>query len=272
MVYAAQEPAPVELDEAWTPPAPAAPSRGRVALVAAIAGAVLIAGAALTYRAPPAPIPSLFGMQAATAADLLRDRGYDVALSPAWACEPRGLVLGSDPGVGTVAPEGGRVTVRYAVPADVFCMPAYQGRVRAWEFVRFAAGGPPPTFADEVAVQTDDQAFTLTAGAAADPASWRGSLDPVRDAGTVFAPTSSGMPRLSVQGPAGPLPTTAVGARSVDTCAAAAPAGTTGRSPLRLRIEAVDRPAPEECPLTVDLYRDADGRVDAVAITARRAQ
>lgn len=269
MPHTEHEQAPVEVDGDWTPPSPAPPSRRRIALVAGVAGAVVIGGAVLTYRAPPAPVPTLFGMQATTAADLLRDRGYDVTLRPAWACEPRGLVLGTEPGIGTAVPEGGAVTVRYAVPADAYCMATSPARAAAWDFVRFAGGGPPPPFADEVLVQTDAQAFELTGDDAADPESWRGALDPVRDAGTVFAPTPSGMPRLSVRPPADHWRTGLTKGGSADTCAVTPPAGTAGRGPLRLQIEAVDSPDREQCPLTVDLFRDADGRIDAVAIVPR---
>lgn len=258
---------PVDPDEAAPARAPTRSHR-RLALAASLAAAAVVIGTVLVYPAPPKPIPSLFGMDASAAAALLRDRGYEVALRPARACEPRGLVLGTEPRIGTVAPDGSRVTVRYAVPASTFCMPAYEGRVRAWEFVRFAAGGPGPAFADEVAVRAGARSFALTADAATDPQRWRGSLDPIRDASERFAPTSSGMPRLAVGGPAGPLPAASVGFGYGLTCAPSPPTGASDRSPLRLQIQTADRSTAGECPLTVDLYRDAGGRIDAVAIAS----
>ncbi len=48
------------------------------------------------------------------------------------------------------------MTVRTAVPSDVFCEAQYTARSDAWEFVGFALGGEPPEFADTVHVITDN--------------------------------------------------------------------------------------------------------------------
>ena len=71
-------------------------------------GLVVVAvavGAALTYRPPPRPVPSLFALDGSQAQRLLEDQGYDVLLRPARSCEPEGLVLelgsaGGRPGSG----------------------------------------------------------------------------------------------------------------------------------------------------------------------------
>ena len=70
-------------------------------------------------------MPSLFALSGAQAEQLLEDQGYDVVLRPARACEPEGLVLGSDPAVGDPVRDGATVTVRTAVPSTSTCEAPY---------------------------------------------------------------------------------------------------------------------------------------------------
>ncbi len=246
-----------ERDDTWADPG-RRPSRRRAAVLAGLMGAGVIGAAMLAYDPPPEPLPSLFGLDAAQAEDLLEARGHTVELRPARACEPRGLALGTDPPVGTVAAEGSRVTVRFAVPADVFCMAAYEGRVAAWQLVAFARGGPAPELATEVLVVRDGTELTLSGSAPQERSAWDDALAPLVTTGEAFAPTTSGMARLSVD--------TRVSAD--DSCAPTTPARLSGRSPLRIRIESTVRRPADTCPLVVDLYRDAADRLDAVVVAS----
>ena len=49
-------------------------------------------------------------------------------------------MLGSDPPTGTRVREGATVTVRTAVPSDVYCQALFLARADAWDFVSFALG------------------------------------------------------------------------------------------------------------------------------------
>ena len=124
-----------------------APVQSRRAGPLVAIGLVVVAvavGAALTYRPPPRPVPSLFALDGSQAQRLLEDQGYDVLLRPARSCEPEGLVLESDPPAGTRVREGATVTVRTAVPSGVYCQALFLSRADAWDFVSFALGHDAP--------------------------------------------------------------------------------------------------------------------------------
>ena len=224
--------------------------------------AVLV-GVALTYRPPPEPMPSLFALDGSQARQLLEKQGYDVVLRPARACEPQGLVLGSEPVTGAPVQDGASVTVRTAVPSGSTCDALYGDRSDAWAFVAFALGADPPEFARTVTVVVDSQdPYSLDHVAAVDPARWGGLFKRVERIARATAPTDNGMPRLTVRGNL--LPTT--------TCGIPKPAGTGDRRVLRIEVD--PRPAGDEsgCPLTIDLYRTADRLIDGVVLyTAKDA-
>ena len=178
------------------------PERSRRAGPLVAVGLVVVAvavGAALTYRPPPQPVPSLFALDGSQAQRLLEDQGYDVQLRPARSCEPEGLVLESDPPPGTRIQEGTTVTVRTAVPSDVFCQSLFLTRADAWEFVRFALGGDAPPFADTVRLLVPGSSpRTFTGQEASDGGRWDEAFDLIATAAHRAAPTSTGMPSLTV--------------------------------------------------------------------------
>lgn len=229
---------------------------GPVLAVGAVAVAVAV-GAALTYHPPPEPLPSLFALQGTAAEQLLEGKGYDVVLRPARACEPQGLVLATEPKTGTLLQEGATVTVRTAVPSDVFCEAQYTARSDAWEFVGFALGGEPPLFADTVRVVTDsDEPVTLPRAEAADGAAWGATFDLIAEVAHRATRTSTGMPTLTVSNGEPPR----------EWCGVIRPVAVSDRFALRVTIEPRTGEDTEHgCPLTIDLYR-YDGAIDAVVV------
>ena len=231
------------------------PERSRRAGPLVAVGLVTVAvavGAALTYRPPPQPVPSLFALDASQAQQLLEDQGYDVQLRPARSCEPEGLVLESDPRPGTRVREGTTITVRTAVPSDEFCQSLYLNRADAWEFVSFALGGDPPPFADTVVLLVPGRApRTFTGQEASDGDPWDEAFDLIARAAHRAAPTSTGMPSLRV---APDL-----------SCNLPRPPETGPRFPLRLQIDARQSPSDLGCPLTIDLYR-SERVIDTVVV------
>jgi hypothetical protein len=223
--------------------------------LAAVAIAVVVA---LSYRPPPEPMPSLFALNGDQAETLLKDQGFEVLLRPARACEPQGLVLGSEPAVGDLVQEGATVTVRTAVPSGVSCDAQYADRSEAWRFVAFALGGPPPEFARTVTVVVDSQdPYSLDHVAAVDPDRWGGLFKRVSRVARATAPTTSGMPRLTVRGNL--LPTV--------LCGVPKPGGTGDRRVLRLEIDSRRSGDVTGCPLTIDLYRSSTDRaIDGVVV------
>jgi hypothetical protein len=227
-------------------------------IVAAGLVAVAVAvGVALTYRPPPEPMPSLFALSGDQAETLLEDQGFEVVVRPARACEPQGLVLGSEPPAGRLVQEGSTVTVRTAVPSGATCEAQYADRSDAWRFVAFALGGPPPEFARTVTVAIDRQyPYILDHEAAVDPDRWASLFQRVARVARSTAPTENGMPHLTVRGNL--LPTI--------LCGVPKPGGAGDRRVLRLEIDT--RPAGDDagCPLTIDLYRTEDHAIDAVVV------
>jgi hypothetical protein len=238
-----------------------APARKRTPIGPFLALGLVVAtvavGVSLGYRAPPEPMPSLFGLTAEQAETLLESRGLEVVLRPARACEPPGLVLASQPAAGELVREGATVTVRTADPSGEACNAQYAERAEAWRFVGFALGGPPPEFARTVTVVVDRQdPYSLDHVAAVDPDRWGGLFRRVARVAQVAAPTDNGMPRLTVR--ANLLPTV--------LCGVAKPDGTGDRRVLRLEIDARAPGDLAGCPLTLDLYRSSDGAIDGVVV------
>jgi len=232
--------------------------RGRAGAFVAL-GLVALAvavGAALTYRPPPEPMPSLFALDGSQAQQLLEKQGYDVVLRPARACEPKGLVLGSDPPAGRPVRDGATVTVRTAVPSGPSCDALYPFRSDAWRFVGFALGGPPPEFARTVTIVVDGwDPWRLDHVAAVDPARWGDLMRMIARSARATAPTASGMPRLNVR----------TGMTPLTLCGLPHPDGTQGRTALRIEIDPRADGDGQGCPLTIDLYRN-DGVIDGVVV------
>lgn len=233
-------------------------SRSGAFLAIGLVVVVVAVGAALTYRPPARPVPSLFGLDGPQATRVLEDAGYDVVLRPTRACEPEGLVLSSDPVTGALARTGSTVSVRTAIPSGPACDAQFTARSEAWRFVAFALGeGPAPAFTRTVTVVVDSQdPYFLDHVAAVDRERWGGLLDRVARAARLTAPTDNGMPRLTVRSNTVPD----------QVCGVPTPGGTGDRRVLRIEID--PRPADQRsgCPLTVDLYRTDDRAIDGVVV------
>lgn len=238
---------------------------GPLIFLALVAVAVAV-GVALTYRPPPEPLPSLFALDGPRAQRLLEADGYDVVLREARACEPDGLVLGSDPPVGSPVREGATITVRTAVPSGATCDAQYADRSAAWRFLAFALGesgkGEAPTFARTVTVKVDEQdPYRIDQVAAVDRDRWGGVMDRIARVARMVAPTSNGMPRLTVR--PGTLPT--------ERCGVPKPEGTGDREVLRLELDDREAGVTTGCPFTVDLYRTGDDdAIDGVVVYTAR--
>jgi hypothetical protein len=223
-------------------------------------GLVLVAvavGVVLTYRPPPKPMPSLFALDGDQAQKLLEDQGYDVLLRPARACEPQGLVLGSDPPAGTLVQGGATVTVRTAAPSGSDCVAYYQDRSDAWTFLAFALGQKAPKLADPVRLLVAGSIpRTLDREQAADRKPWTEAFDLIAVAAHTSAHTTSGMPGLTVRKELTTEP----------VCGVLQPADLEGRAGLRLEIDPRPSFQRQGCPLTVDLYRDDAGAIDTVVV------
>jgi hypothetical protein len=83
----------------------------------------------------------------------------------------------------------------------------------------------------------------------------------VRAAAAARVTTRSGLPVLLVDGVVPPRRWCGTVAR---------PTGLAGRSAVRLQLVTADEVGPG-CPLTIDLYRDPDGRIDTVAAYRSRS-
>jgi hypothetical protein len=213
-------------------------------------------GAALTYRPPPQPVPSLFALDGSEAQRLLEDQGYDVLLRPARSCEPEGLVLESDPPPGTRVQEGSSVTVRTAVAPGVFCQALFLARADAWDFIGFALGTDAPRFAGRVRVLVAGRPpLTFTSEQAADGSRWGEAFDLIAAAARKAAPTKTGMPSLRVD----------VTIPPEAWCAVPRPAETGRRFALRLQVDGRVPRSQDGCPLTIDLYR-SERVIDTVVV------
>ena len=219
--------------------------RGPLVLAGLVAVGVGVA-VAVTYEPPSRPVPSLFGYDESSAESLLETQGYDVRVEPSPACEPVGQVVASWPRPGEPVEPGGRVTVYTAVPAGFFCAAYYLDRQDAWEFVRFALGGPPPAFAETVDVVVDNgELTTLAAAVAEDPETWGDALGLVVDAARAPADTRTRQASLSVTSSPAPHP----------GCDPPRLSARDRRAVLRLQIDPRASADDAGCPLTIDLYR-----------------
>jgi hypothetical protein len=219
-------------------------------------GLVTAVGVALTYRPPAEPVPSLFALDADQAQQLLEGQGYDVLLRPARSCEPPGLVVGADPPIGGPVGRGGTVTVRTSVLSGSQCEPSYPARSAAWDFIKFALGrAPAPQMAGTVRLLVSGSIpRTLAGNEVAFDAAWGEAFDLIAAASTESADTDNGMPVLRAEQAVPPA----------RWCGVTRPQETAGRAAVRFQIDPTPR-ADDGCPLTVDLYRTADG-IDTVVV------
>jgi hypothetical protein len=254
----------------WLPPLEP-PSRRRrrplvLAAAAAIAGLTL---AAVAMTSAPSDdgvltedqVPSLFGYDVTSARLLLIGRGLEVTERRAPACDPLGLVVGTDPPTGVEVDEGDTVALLTASPADYSCLTKYADRSDAWDFLAFAAGrADAPRFADRVAVVVDGSApVSLTRTEAADPDRWG---DP-----SVLTAITEALAEV-VDLPGSPVYRTpdlsAVRLTPpAARCGVPRPVDLRGREALSLVITL--RGQSNDCSLTVDLYRRGE-TIDAVVL------
>jgi hypothetical protein len=153
------------------------------------------------------------------------------------------------------------VTVRTAVPTDVFCQSLFLTRADAWDFVSFALGGDAPPFADTVRLFVlGSSPKTFTGQEASDPGRWDEAFDLIATAAHRAAPTPTGMPSLQVDVTIPP-----------DLwCGVPRPLETGRRFALRLQIDARQARNDVGCPLTIDLYR-SERVIDTVVVYQARA-
>lgn len=254
----------------WLPPLdPPGRNRRRPLVLAAAATAAGLAFAAVAMSSAPRDdgvltedqVPSLFGYDVTSARLLLIGRGLEVTERRAPACDPIGLVVGTDPPTGVRVDEGDTVALLTASPADYSCLTKYADRSDAWDFLAFAAGrADAPRFADRVSVVVDGSApVTLTHAEAADRDRWGDPsvLTAITDvlAQVVDLPDSPvyRTPDLSA------ARLTPPSAR----CGVPRPDGLRGREALSLVVTLRGRS--DACSFTIDLYRRGEV-IDAVVL------
>jgi hypothetical protein len=254
----------------WLPPL--VPPRRRApgaALAAAAVAVVAVAGAAIALADAPADdvvlsedqVPSLFGYDVASARRLLTDRGLEVTERRAPACDPLGLVVGTDPPTGVRVVEGDSVALLTASPADYSCLTKYADRSDAWDFLGFAAGrAEAPPFADRVAVVVDGSEPVSLSGAEAadrdrwgDPSVLTAITDVLEEVADLPDSPVYRTPDLSA------VRVTPPSAR----CGIPRPDAFRGREALSLVITLRGRS--DTCAFTVDLYRRGEA-IDAVVL------
>jgi len=231
--------------------------RGGPLLALGVVLAAVAVGSVLAYRPAPERLPSLFALDGNEARQLLEDDGFSVQLRSDFSCEPRGLVLGSDPPAGELLHHGDLVTVHTAEPSGGYCPMAALARADGWGFLEFLLDdGPPPQFADHVRLVVDGGApVTFSHDEAAAPDGWGHVFPLVSAAAHEASPTMSGMPALHVD--AVPPPDS--------WCGIPRPDGLGDRFALRLEIDTRAQRDERGCPLTVDLYR-SEGVIDTVVV------
>ncbi len=148
------------------------------------------------------------------------------------------------------------MTVRTAVPSDVFCQSLFLTRADAWDFVKFALGGDAPPFADTVRLLVPGSSpRTFTGQEASDGGRWDDAFDLIATAAHRAAPTPTRMPSLTVDVTIPP-----------DVwCDLPRPLETGRRFALRLQIDARQARNDVGCPLTIDLYR-SERVIDTVVV------
>jgi hypothetical protein len=225
--------------------------------------AAVAVGSVLTYRPAPERLPSLFALDGGEAQQLLEHDGYDVQLRSVFSCEPRGLVLDSDPPAGQLVHRGDVVTVHTAVPSGGYCPITALARADGWDFIEFVLGdGPPPLFADHVRLVVDGGApITLTHAEASAAGRWDHIRPLVAETARQASPTTSGMAALHVD--AVPAPDS--------WCGVLRPDGLGERFALRLQIDTRALRDDRGCPLTVDLYR-SERVIDTVVVYTPKDQ
>lgn len=242
-----------------TPPRRPWPAAVRRSVLGIATALVLLAvtGAVVLWLRPEPPrqvtVPSVFGLDAGGAEQVLARAGLEVELIRRPACAPADLALGTDPAVGRSVVAGTQVEVVVAVPLETTsCAARLVARREAWRFVGFVRGGPAPPFARTVTLAVDAAPPSSLSGAAAgDPERWLGLLDLLVAAG------AGDRPRLDVSlAPAPPR-----------TCGISRPAGIEERPALRLVAGTIA--GRTTCPLTLDLYRSSAGIDSVVAYTGR---
>lgn len=255
-------------DAVLGPPEQTGRRRWPAALGLAAALAVVGIGVLLTRPEPPPDdrlgddqLPSLFGFDRAAAEQVLEDRGLEVQLRTFQSCEVRDRVVASDPGPGARVDRGDEVIVYTSLPTSNNCLPRYAHREAAWRFLDFANGrGPAPEFAPRVFVYPDDGRRLVLSGAeASDPGTW-GPTDifsRVRDASDDVAllserPLAYAVPAIRVVDATDSLGECGVPATAV--------AGTSDA--IAVLVRSADRSG---CPLRIELYRDAEHRIESVA-------
>ena len=228
------------------------------ALVALGLVAVAVAvGVALAYRPSPEPMPSLFALDGDQAQRLLEDEGFDVIVRPARSCEPPGLVVGSDPPSGGPVRKGATVTVRTSVLSGSHCEPdRTEVRSAAWQFVRFALGGPGAAVRRHGApARLRQRAEGVHGCRCVRPPTLGEAFDLIADAAHQTRPTGSGMSLLRVDLTIPPAV----------WCGVPRPAGTGERRALRFQILTGAPGGTGVCALTVDIYQSGS-LIDAVVV------
>ncbi|MBA2954772.1 PASTA domain-containing protein [Nocardioides sp. MAH-18] len=256
-------------DAVLGPPERTGRRRWPAALILA-AGLLVLGVVVLLTRPQPPPadhlgddqLPSLFGFDRTTAEQVLEDRGFEVQLRTFQSCEVRDRVVASDPGPGARVDRGDEVIVYTSLPTSNNCLPRYAYREAAWRFLDFANGrGPAPEFADRVFVYPEDgRRLVLTGAETADPEAWAatGVFSRVRAASDDVAlvserPLAYAVPAIRVVDATEDLGTCGVPATAV--------AGTSDA------IAVLVRPADRQgCSLRIELYRDAERRIESVAV------
>lgn len=225
-------------------PAPAAPGDGR-------------------FRLGPDQVPSVFGLTADQAVELLEQRGLDARVETKATCnEVTGRAMSTIPRTGTLVSPGDEVTVVTPDPGVRGCLPGDSAhRELAWQFLDFAAGrGDAPAFADDVVVYDGDVSTTLTRERAADPGAWPG-LDEVNTAATEVQRWKGSSLAFTTPGMGAQLlPGSGCGQR---------PPELRRRRGLAVTIGVpLDGVMPGRC-LQVTLFRDHAGEIDSVLVTGR---
>ncbi|MCW2765148.1 MAG: hypothetical protein JWO11_1107 [Nocardioides sp.] len=208
-------------------------------------------------------VPSLFGYDAQDARALLSDRGLTVVEQPVRACELPGRVVGTDPPIGAPLSRGDTITIRTAVPSDVFCMARYADRALAWRFLDFATGrGPAPDFARLVRVVVDrSEPAILAHERAVERASWDGLSAPTELAAAAREVRAVG------SGYRAPQLTVTSGTPPLTTCGIRRPILSGERPAVSITI-AIPGDA-GTCSVRVDLYQAYDA-IDAVVLYTRK--